>query len=117
MITLHGSEWKLSDVAEQVGQCLNQKWHKETWKPTPALIHKTGGVSSSYHGQAFDSEKINLVPDGWNHDHCLICWHTLHEAEKEEDGTGYKNKENGWLCCECFEKLVQPAIKRSELGH
>lgn len=114
VITLHGEEWNLGDLAHEIAWCLSQKWHKEIWKPSPALIHNKGGTSSQYRGQKFDPEKITLVADGWNHDHCAICWHTLFETDTEEDGTGYRNEFNAWLCTECFEKIVCPALENRQ---
>jgi hypothetical protein len=115
MITIHGDEWKLDDIADLTALCLAHKWHKEVWCPTSALVHKKGGRISQYHGQKFDPEKIDLVPDGWSHDHCEICCWALHESNDPENGVGYRNETNGWLCSECFEKLIKPKLNGQEL--
>lgn len=39
-----------------------------------AGVHRGGARVSFYRGQAFDPDKIDLAPDGWSHDQCLICW-------------------------------------------
>lgn len=110
-VLIHGDAWKVADVMNDVAWCLTQNWHHETWKPSAALIHKTG-KSSQFIGQKFDPEKIDLVEDGWTHDHCSICWWTLIESEDLENGTGYRNEWNAWLCCECYKQFVCDDILR-----
>ena len=105
-VLIHGSEWKWKDIADTVEWCLTQTWNRETWKPTAALVHKKGGTVSQYRGQKFDPDKIDLVEDGWTHDHCEICWWTLHESDDADDGVGYRNETNGWICTECFDHFV-----------
>ena len=104
---IHGDLWKVKDVEDEVTWCLTQEWHKETWRPSPALIQKDGGSCSQYLGQKFDPEKSDLIEVGWDHDHCEICWWTLHEAEDEAQGVGYRNEGRSWLCTECFERFVR----------
>ena len=105
-VLIHGSAWKTKDIADSVEWCLTQTWRRETWKPTAALVHKKGGTVSQYRGQKFDPDKIDLVEDGWSHDHCEICWWTLRESDDPDDGVGYRNETNGWICSECFEQFV-----------
>jgi hypothetical protein len=107
-ITIHGGEWKLKDLTESIAWCLAQNWHREGWKRSPALIDKNGNKTTQYLGQKFDPEKTDLVPDGWSHDHCQICYWALGESEDPEQGVGYRNTTNAWLCSECFEKLIAP---------
>ena len=109
-VLIHGNQWKTKDVADEVRILISQKWHQEIWRPTPALIHKNGGRSSQYRGQKFDPEKIDLVPEGWNHDHCAICWWTLHETDEPENGVGYCNGANVWICSECFHQFIEADI-------
>jgi hypothetical protein len=109
-VVIHGDRWKVKDVVDDVRFAITQNWHRERWKPTPALIHKKGGRSTQYRGQKFDPEKIDLVADGWNHDHCAICWWTLHETENPEEGTGYRNDTNAWICSECYQQFIEEDI-------
>ena len=107
-ITIHGSQWKEGDLAESIAWCLAQNWHREVWKRSAALIDKKGQKTTQYIGQTFDPEKTDLVPNGWSHDHCQICFWALGESEAPEHGVGYRNETNGWLCSECFGKLIGP---------
>ena len=109
-IILHGDVWKLDDVSDQIAWCLTQKWHREIWEPTAALIHKQGRTSRQFTGQKFDSDKIDFVQNGWKHDHCEICWWPLHTSDDPDHAEGYKNESNAWLCSECFAKIIHPQI-------
>lgn len=109
-VLIHGDRWKIRDVADEVRSLIKENWHREVWKPTPALVHKKGGRSTQYRGQKFDPEKIDLVKDGWNHDHCAICWWTLHETEVPDNGIGYHNENNVWICSECFQQFFEADI-------
>ena len=105
-VIIHGQEWEAEHIAESVKYCRSKKWQKASWKRRPALIAKKGGASSLYIGQTFDPEKFNLVEDGWEHDHCEICWWTLCDSDNPEENTGYTDGKD-WVCSECYEKLLQ----------
>jgi hypothetical protein len=111
-ILIHGSLWKIRDIVDTVSERIQQNWRREKWSAIPALIHRTGGVSSQYRGQTFVPTKIDLVPGGWNHDHCVVCWWTLHETDNEEEGIGYRNDSEEWLCTECYKQFVNDNILR-----
>ena len=110
-VTLHGDPWLLSDIAEDVAWIAQRSWQLEKWLCGPALIHKKGGTVSYYRGQKFDPNKINLVQEGWSHDHCLICNWTLHETNDNDSGVGFTDANGGWLCQECYTKLIKPKME------
>lgn len=112
-ITLHGNEWKLADIQEDLDWCRQQSWKCQRWQASAALVHKKGGSASLCIGQKFDPDKIDLVEDGWTHDHCAICWHTLFDGEKEEENTGWTDGKRNWLCLECHEKLITGKAEQS----
>ena len=43
------------------------------WKPRSALIERNRGTVWLYTGQKFDPKYIDLIEDGWTHDHCQVC--------------------------------------------
>ncbi len=107
-VVIHGDEWKWIDIEESVSACRKATWHREKWKRIPALVHKKGGSSSQYVGQQFDPAKTDLVQDGWTHDHCEICWWTLHETDNEDEGYGFTDG-GSWVCLECYGKFLAAA--------
>ena len=46
-----------------------------------------------------------VVPAGWDHDHCQICWWDLFESPDEAHSIGYTDS-RGWLCSECYDQFV-----------
>lgn len=106
-VTIHGDEWKINDITDAVAWALTQVWRREAWKASPALIDKSGANSNQYTGQSFDASKTDLVHDGWTHDHCPICWWALHETDNEDEGEGYCNQDNVWLCSECYCQFIR----------
>ncbi len=73
-------------------------------------MHKSGSRTSLYVGQKFDPQYIDLVDDGWTHDHCEICYKDLYEIEDPEHGEGYTNGQD-WICSECYLKYVANTSK------
>jgi hypothetical protein len=106
-ILIHGDEWKLVDLELSVKQCREIDWNHERWRPRPALVNPNGGTVSLYRGQKYDPTKVDLVPDGWNHDHCEICCWTLHESDDEQHAIGYTNGRGSWLCSECYDLFLR----------
>jgi hypothetical protein len=76
------------------------------WKPRAALIDKNGKTSRLYTGQKYDPNFIDLVENGWMHDHCGVCSITLTDVENEfQQTSGYFNGFD-WLCKWCYENII-----------
>lgn len=107
VVTIHGNPWKWSDIADAVNDCRAKQWAKRRWTRRPALVDKGGGSVRLYsNGRDFDPDKFDLVPDGWSHDHCEICWWTLHETDDPDEGIGYEADDGSWICQECYERFI-----------
>ena len=82
-VILHGYTWKLSDISENIDRAKTKYWKKKSWK-APKYEDSTD-------------------------DNCEICLWDLFESDDPEHGVGYYEDElGGWICEECFEKLVAP---------
>lgn len=103
-VTIHGDKWKSKDVEEPIEWARTQKWEKRKWHPRTALVSK--GKTSDYVGQKYNPEYTKLEEDGWTHDHCEICWWTIHESDNPEEGIGYTTDGHRWLCSECYEQFI-----------
>jgi Zn-finger protein len=106
-VIIHGSLWDYSHVQPKIDEARTTVWQKAKWQARPALVGKAHGTKRPYTGQAFESKDYEIVPDGWSHDHCDICWWTISVSEKEEDGTGYTDGRGNWLCMDCHDRFVQ----------
>ena len=85
-------------------------WTRQKWTRQPALVARDGSYTQFYHGQAYDAEKFDLVPDGWDHDHCELCFKTITDFVREEGRVpvvdeGYTNGDS-WICRQCFQKYL-----------
>jgi len=83
-------------------------WVLEKWTRQPALVARDKRCIAFYHGQEYDPEEFDLVPDAWGHDHCELCFKTITDFVREDDKApvvdeGYTDGKN-WVCCECFDK-------------
>lgn len=76
-VEIHGEQWKLDDIQESVEWIKKQNWHFKKY------------------------DKLN------DHDHCLICYWTIHSSDNSEDGSGYFYGGSTWLCTECYSKFVK----------
>lgn len=109
-IILHSNEWDLSDIEGIVWLCQQRAWTKRERRLSPALVSKDRLGSRPYFGEEYDPELWDLAPHGWDHDHCAICLWTLTVSDNPEEGTGWTNEDHGWLCNECYEKLIRPQL-------
>ena len=91
-------------MKESVEWVRKQNWKKQKWIVRAALVSK--GSTSDYVDQKYNPEYTELVEDGWNHDHCEICWWTLCESDNSDEGEGYTTDGHRWICTECYEKFI-----------
>ena len=105
-VLIHGDTWKRADIDDEVAACRTHSWSQAHWQRRPALVHRSGGVTSLFVGQTFDPTKIDLVPDGWSHDHCAICYWTLSDSGTDEETIGYTDERGDWVCSECYHQFL-----------
>ena len=76
LIKIHGEEWKVADIQDNVDWTRQHEWHfKEYDNPE-------------------------------DHAHCLICYWTIFASRNREESTGYFYGGSTWLCNECYSKFV-----------
>ena len=76
------------------------------WTARQALIERKGGTSWLYTGQTYDSNYIDLVENGWTHDHCEICFMSFGDNENDYIfSSGYFNGYD-WVCKSCYETII-----------
>ncbi|MHC4985189.1 MAG: hypothetical protein ACYTFO_03445 [Planctomycetota bacterium] len=112
-VALHGQEWRLSDLREAVDSCLQQTWRHQRWEVSDALFDSDGRVGTRYHGQEI-AEGMKVIPGGWDHDHCEICWATLCDQDDDDEHAGWTDGEGSWVCDECYQKLLAPVLRQGD---
>lgn len=83
----------------------------QTFRKSPAMVARepVNGhrMWTKYDPAVFDERVYELVPDMWDHEHCVICW------DKILDGDGFwENGDGRILCEECHGEF----LKRGEPG-
>ena len=108
------SEWDVLDGywGERAELVLDQarRWHRAAIPKTDAI--RFGGSDSWQRpATAADIEKGTgeVIPGGWDHEHCALCWETLGRGGQEE---GYVSATRTWVCERCFRDFVE----RGSLG-
>lgn len=81
-------------------------WVSKNWKPSSALIDKSGFATHQYVGQKYDSNYLTIDPQGWTHDHCEICSKTFCENEEICETHGFVS-DNLWICSSCYNCFIK----------
>lgn len=42
-----------------------------------------------------------VIPNGWNHEHCRLCWERIRAGE-----AGFLDDAGKWLCKSCYSRFV-----------
>jgi len=106
IITPHAGKFEFDSFLEEVNDLRSLDWDYRVWKPTPALVDKSGTISQ-YTEQQYDSSFFILEPTGWTHDHREFCSHVISDIEGYRDLTGYEVNKY-WLCNDCYNMLIVP---------
>jgi hypothetical protein len=97
---------EIDHIKEVYADLKGSDLHYMKWKPRPALIEKNNGTSRLYAGQKFDPAYIDLVEDGWTHDHCQICFITMCENKNEDTVTDGYFDGYDWVCKSCYDTII-----------
>jgi hypothetical protein len=115
-VKLPSGYFDIDDIREQYEDLKDTSFEYGKWKPRAALIEKNGKTSWLYTGQKYDPKFIDLVEDGWTHDHCVICSRTISEKENQyTDSNGYFNGYE-WVCKGCYETVISASDLEKRLA-
>ena len=105
-VKLPTGDIKIDHIREMYEDLKGKAFHYMKWKPRAALIERNRGATWLFTGQKFDAKYIDLVEDGWTHDHCRICSITICENKNEYTITdGYFDGDD-WFCKSCYETII-----------
>jgi hypothetical protein len=80
-------------------------WERRPVKPRDALVRRDGKGVMLNTGESYDAQVFELVKEGWKHDHCVVCWQKLYNADRPEESFGYTNGAE-WLCQRCYDAFL-----------
>ena len=86
----------------------NRTWCLKSFDPGPAVEHCSNAtriVGKAAAGVAGS----NLIADGWDHEHCELCWAKISRLPGDSS-EGYSDGDQ-WICIECFTRFVLPRQK------
>jgi hypothetical protein len=94
--------WWTSDQLE-LARDLNRVWTEIQFRSAPALAYVRD--RQTILGRATEGAPPGavLVPQGWEHEHCALCWATISETLGNE--LAYVSG-NNWLCSECHHRYL-----------
>jgi hypothetical protein len=88
---------------QDIAQVIDRQFTQSVFHSYPSLRsqHPVDGWTESkpYHGEPFNEAEWTLKPDGWNHEHCSLCYATI------TDGMTYwaNDREVTILCDYCYD--------------
>ena len=97
------SWWVLREL--KIAQSDASTWRKEEFRTSNAVEFIKDGhrVRRKQEGDEHP-EGAKIVPEGWEHEHCRLCWETISPFGGDER-TGYTDGSE-WVCESCFEKYI-----------
>jgi len=90
----------------EIAQSSSERWHKEQFKEQDMVTFSSDDGSVIGRKVEQDDEIGNgtIVPGGWDHEHCELCYKTI-SAIEGYDSIAYTDKKN-WVCEQCYEKYI-----------
>lgn len=65
----------------------------------------TSGMPDNLPFKIDPSVEAEVIPSGWDHEHCEICWETISDYAQPY---GYKDENDHWVCEQCYNRYVEP---------
>ncbi len=98
---------EIEEVRDMYSELKGNHFELKKWFPRPALFDKNGKQSWLYTGQSFDPKFIELIEEGWTHDHCEVCSTTLSEIDNQYSfSEGYFDGYH-WVCKSCYDFVLK----------
>ena len=84
------------------------QWTRKHFVAPDAFVQDapTGGRRQSRVAEPGDEGRADgqIVPGGWDHEHCDICWRHIGSGGDPE---GYVTSNDQWVCTSCYSRFVQ----------
>ncbi len=90
----------------KLAQDTAQHWYKRPFTSQDMVLVNVLGKQMGRRVMAEETfvNKEVLVKDGWEHEHCFLCWETI-SAHEENSNEGYTNGKD-WLCETCYVTYI-----------
>jgi hypothetical protein len=86
----------------------DHKWWRQVFEPSDmVMVMTTRGKEGHKRGpDEVIAEGMRVVPRGWDHEHCCLCWATI-SARGDDLRSGYTDGDN-WACETCYTDAIAP---------
>jgi hypothetical protein len=83
-----------------------RRWQRTQFEPVDALrFSAQGKLLGTRLPSGITPERDEVVPGGWDHEHCLICMKTIGAGGEPE---GFFSEPDCWVCEACYMAYVVP---------
>jgi hypothetical protein len=83
-----------------------RSWQRTVFEPSDMVrFPGPGGTSMGTRYSAEAPVGGQVVPGGWDHEHCRICWQKIGCGGER---AGYFSSPDAWVCQECYISFVVP---------
>lgn len=87
----------------------NHAWEQVTFRSSDAAsdtVQDGGGKTlrrlRKATPQDFDNPGLKIVPGGWDHEHCELCWAHIGPGD-----ACFRDGSDHWVCVQCYERYVK----------
>lgn len=86
---------------------------QKTFRPYPCLLmieplnEEGGSIWKPYRGEPYDPGVYELIPGGWDHEHCDVCFAKIIDGDVYWANEGPEHVD---LCTACYP-LIQEALQ------
>ena len=94
--------------AYHVSMILAGQWEPRTFVSSPARYFRLNGITGwQRDGEPLldGAEDLGVREGGWDHEHCELC--NTHIGGPG-DPHGFVDREEHWLCAQCYERYARP---------
>jgi hypothetical protein len=92
-----------------------RRWERRRFQTSDMIWERQpGGGHIGHRKQPGEQPEAGaeLVRDGWDHEHCRLCWETI-SARPGEAHECFTDGED-WVCGACFRKYIAPRRSRQD---
>ena len=86
-------------------------WVRTEFKPRDAFEpdwSPRGGAHFWGPASQHQSEPGQIIPQGWNHEHCGICWAKISQHAQKHGYRSHGKAGEVWVCESCYARYVLP---------
>src|SRR4051794_39014233 len=87
-----------------------RNWRQANFEPSDAVSFSNAGrtIIGRRRSGAADVPVGRVIPGGWDHEHCALCWATISLLPGDQS-SAYTDGHD-WLCSACYTGYIVPRL-------